>query len=301
MLKGKPIVTVVMMTRNRCAFLEKSVGSVLDQSIDNLELFLVDDASTDDTPNVLKGFAKRDKRVNLIRNEKPILVKSRNLALERAKGEYFAAIDDDDTWMPDKLEKQLTVAETASVVGCYRLSAGLENIQKHRTLVSRPIDLYQMFEDGGDFLSPSQLITKTEYARAVGGYDEQIGGARGFDFAIKIVKSFGAGIVVPKFLVLFEGAGKAKKEVRTGQGKKHYGGMLEVYNRYYHDMTYKQRKIRRAQIEFRPIYKGDLKGYEVFLGLTKLCCHDAPKFWFSRRMVGIATRRFFQYLSRKKR
>ena len=97
-----------MPTFNAGKFLADSIESILSQTYANLELLITDDCSTDNTIDILKDFAKRDKRVKvkyLKSNVGPAI--ARNRSIERAKGRYIAFCDCDDRWMPDKLERQI--------------------------------------------------------------------------------------------------------------------------------------------------------------------------------------------------
>ncbi|HTY39744.1 MAG TPA: glycosyltransferase family 2 protein [Candidatus Paceibacterota bacterium] len=123
----KPIVSIVMPTYNRGRLIEKSVESVLKQTLKAWELIIIDDASVDDTPKVLKELAARDKRIIILRNEKNEfrqfgIMKTLNRGLETARGRYIARLDDDDWWFNErKLEKQAAFLDAHPdyvVVGC---------------------------------------------------------------------------------------------------------------------------------------------------------------------------------------
>lgn len=89
-------------------FLEETISSVINQTYQNWELLIVDDCSTDDSVEVIRGFCEKDKRVNLFVNEKNSgAAASRNLAMREATGKWIAFLDSDDLWLPEKLEKQL--------------------------------------------------------------------------------------------------------------------------------------------------------------------------------------------------
>jgi glycosyltransferase involved in cell wall biosynthesis len=91
-------------------WLRRSIESVLNQTVTDLELLLIDDGSTDRTFEVLQEYTD-DGRVSCIRQENQGYAGARNTGLEEGSGEYFAFIGQDDRWLPDKLERQLSVIE----------------------------------------------------------------------------------------------------------------------------------------------------------------------------------------------
>ncbi|WP_332872624.1 glycosyltransferase family 2 protein [Allopontixanthobacter sediminis] len=103
-----PRVSVVMAVYNGARFLREAVDSILDQTLTDFEFLIVDDASTDETPVILKQLAKRDDRIVLIRNERNLgPYPSANRALDRARGEYIARLDADDIALSDRLDRQV--------------------------------------------------------------------------------------------------------------------------------------------------------------------------------------------------
>ncbi len=103
-----PRVSVVIPTRNRERLLPLAVGSALDQSLRDLEVIVVDDASDDRTADVVAGFS--DGRVRYHRQpSRRGGSAARNAGIEAARGAFVAFLDDDDEWLPDKLERQLAL------------------------------------------------------------------------------------------------------------------------------------------------------------------------------------------------
>jgi len=97
---SEPLVSVVMATHNRHEDVARAARSVLAQEIQDLELVVVDDASTDATPGVLEALAL-DPRVRIVRNDRSLgECGARNRGLEAARGELIAFCDDDDVWLP---------------------------------------------------------------------------------------------------------------------------------------------------------------------------------------------------------
>lgn len=101
------MVSVIIPTYNREKSILKSVMSVLDQSYSDLELIIVDDGSTDDTPKIISSI--RDKRLKYIRINNSGACNARNTGISEAKGDFIAFHDSDDIWLEDKLEKQMEV------------------------------------------------------------------------------------------------------------------------------------------------------------------------------------------------
>ena len=113
----KPTVSIIIPTYDRARWLKKSIESVLNQTYQDFELIIVDDSSTDNTPEVVKSF--KDKRVRYFQQTKRFPIKSqgaaaaRNIGIKKSRGKFIAFNDDDDLWRKRKLEKQITAFEKA--------------------------------------------------------------------------------------------------------------------------------------------------------------------------------------------
>ena len=100
------LVSIIMPSYNTAAYISDSIRSIQAQTHTNWELLIVDDCSTDDSVEVIRAF--EDPRIVLLQNEKNSgAAISRNYALREAKGKWIAFLDSDDTWAPEKLEKQI--------------------------------------------------------------------------------------------------------------------------------------------------------------------------------------------------
>jgi len=107
-----PTVSVIMPCFNAGRFVADSVNAVLAQSLDDLELIVVDDASTDNSVELLSELAGKDTRVKLILHERNLgASRSRNDGLQLANGPYIAFCDADDIWKPEKLHIQITALQ----------------------------------------------------------------------------------------------------------------------------------------------------------------------------------------------
>jgi len=106
--KSSPLVSVVMPVYNAGNFLVEAVESILNQTFSNFEFIIVDDASTDNSWEILKRFSKKDKRIKLFKNKKNLGVSATaNLAISKADGQYLVRMDADDISFPHRLHEQV--------------------------------------------------------------------------------------------------------------------------------------------------------------------------------------------------
>lgn len=108
-----PVVSVVMASYNSACHIPEAIHSVLKQSLANLELIVVDDASSDASPEIVEHVSKTDNRVRLVRatrNSGPAA--ARNLGLEQARGQWIAIMDSDDLMHLERLNRLVTRGES---------------------------------------------------------------------------------------------------------------------------------------------------------------------------------------------
>ncbi|MGL4731409.1 MAG: glycosyltransferase family 2 protein [Clostridium sp.] len=102
------LVSIIMPTYNCADFIGESIKSVLYQTYKNWELIISDDCSKDNTEDIVNEFIKIDNRIKYYKlKENSGAAIARNLAVDKAKGEFIAFLDSDDLWTNDKLEKQI--------------------------------------------------------------------------------------------------------------------------------------------------------------------------------------------------
>ena len=113
----KPLVSIITPSYNTAPFIGETIESVLAQTFPEWEMIIVDDASTDNSPQIIRQYAEKDPRI------KPVFLKenkgqgpARNIATDLAQGKYLAFLDSDDIWHPEKLEKHLTFMQQTGAV-----------------------------------------------------------------------------------------------------------------------------------------------------------------------------------------
>jgi glycosyltransferase involved in cell wall biosynthesis len=95
------VLSVITGAYNVAEFLPGCIESVLSQTMSDLELMIVDDGSTDETPRIIAEYAARDPRVRAFRGPNRGVSHARNVGMRHARGRYFAILDSDDEWEPE--------------------------------------------------------------------------------------------------------------------------------------------------------------------------------------------------------
>jgi glycosyltransferase involved in cell wall biosynthesis len=133
--KSQPLLTVGMPVFNGQQFLSEAITSILTQSRTDFELLIIDDASTDNSRQIIEKFTQRDSRIRVITNSKNQgLVAARNTVLNLAAGEFIAWNDQDDISSPHRLRKQsihLQKNPDISILGSWTV---IRNESSHRPL-----------------------------------------------------------------------------------------------------------------------------------------------------------------------
>ena len=111
-MNNMPKISLIMSVYNGEDYLSEAIESVLNQTFKDFELIVINDCSTDKTPEILKSFAEKDERVKVHTNEVNLrLPSSLNKAISFAQGKYIARMDADDICLPERLEKQYQFME----------------------------------------------------------------------------------------------------------------------------------------------------------------------------------------------
>jgi glycosyltransferase involved in cell wall biosynthesis len=189
-------ISVVIPTYNRAHTLRRALDSVLAQTWPPSEILVVDDGSTDGTPDLLKSYGDRGVRVIKTRNQG--VSHARNRGVEACTGDWIAFLDSDDEWLPQKLEKQLEVISATPQIS---LIHG-EEIWIRRGVRVNPMNKHQ--KKGGDVfpdavrlccISPSTALIRKELFVEKGGFREDFPVCEDYDLWLKITAHHRVGFV----------------------------------------------------------------------------------------------------------
>jgi len=113
------LISVLLPTRNRAKLLARAIRSIQKQSWSTLEILILDDASSDATPELLERLADQDSRIRILRrNESKGLADGLNALIDMSRGRWLARMDDDDVSRPCRLEHQLAYIEANQIDVC---------------------------------------------------------------------------------------------------------------------------------------------------------------------------------------
>ncbi len=212
-------VSVIIPTHNRAGLLPRAARSVLNQTFRELELIIVDDASTDETEQVVA--ALNDPRVRYIRHDRNRgAPAARNTGIEAAHGKYVAFQDSDDEWLPEKLEKQMEVfkpGSDADVVYCRML---LERAGSTITIPGPEITVVQgdVLSQllAGNFVSTQTLLLRRECLEKVGGFDTRLPRFQDWELVIRLAEAYRFRFVNETLVRAYETPGNISSDDAAG-------------------------------------------------------------------------------------
>ena len=235
-------VTVIIPTHNRAELLKRAVQSVLEQTEDNLEIVVVDDASGDETQEYLKNLTTDHEHVKSIRNETSRgAAVSRNIAIRHASGEYVTGLDDDDYWRRTRIERLMEEFEEGYAAVCSydkMVMNGREVTWKKPTMITLDDLLY--YNQVGN-----QVLTKKEYLETVGGYDEDLPSAQDYDLWIRLVQQFGPIRTVPSPLQVVN-MEEDRERISTDESK--MAGYRRCFEKHEKWMSPKHKKYQKYRL-----------------------------------------------------
>ena len=216
-----PELSVLLAVRDDERYVREAVESILRQTLRDLELIVIDDASTDDTPRVLERVS--DPRLRVLRNEDRLgLAASLNRGLDEAQGRFVARLDSDDVALPHRLEQQVEAIEDKAVVGSAirDLDEQGRRGRLHRMPVgARALRWHALFSS--PFFHPTVLVDRD----ALGDlrYDTSFEESEDYDLWTRLLATGAEGGNLPEALVL--------KRVHAGQASLHRSDVQRSFQR----------------------------------------------------------------------
>lgn len=190
----KPKVSVIMSVYNGSNFLDQAIDHVLKQTFSDFEFIIVDDKSTDNSPETITAWMIKDSRIKIIKNDQNIgLTKSLNNAIRESGGEYIARIDVDDICYPERIANQvafLDVHQGYALVGSWaEIIDYKNNILRVVKYPTECVDLKKDLIKYNPFFHSSIMIRKS-VLDDVGLYNENFKFAQDYELYFRIAKKY---------------------------------------------------------------------------------------------------------------
>lgn len=238
-----PLVSAIITTHNRADLLPRALKSVIAQTYSPLEIIVVDDASTDNTEEVIRDFQK-DHDIRYIKNKTSQgPARTRNIGIEAASGKFIAGLDDDDKWHRER------IAEMVSAYSDDYSFVTSDTIMKFpngeaRWRKKKVIDLSTLLYTNQ---VGNQILVRRDRILDVGGFDTEMTSVEDYDLWVRLCIAYGPVRNVQQSLQTIY-IDHQKERVTDRE----FIGYLEFYNKHKDRMNRAQRKyqlfnIRRSQ------------------------------------------------------
>ena len=279
---GELISAVITTYKREPAIVVRAVNSILKQTYKDIEVITVDDSPSDyelrdSVKNAVLGLNADypDIEISYIPHEKNMgACVARNTAMDAAKGKYIAFLDDDDEWMPEKLEKQMRVMESSDAAlvycGCTILNDDTGRsydgyVEYYRGSVFKRL-LFKNFID-----STSIPLIKLECLREIGGFDPLMQSSQDYDVWLRLADKYPVECVQEPLVIYHEHSG----ERITNNPAKKIAGLERINKKNKEYIDPDPVLWRQRHIAITPYYamKGDKK---KAMKVWRECCKRCP-------------------------
>ena len=173
-MKNTPCISVLTIVYNGERYIEEAIDSILNQTYKEFEYIIVDNNSTDKTPEILESYAKKDKRIKIISEKRQGIRYARNTGLNFSRGKWIAVLDSDDIAMPDRIKLQLDYAEKNPGVvligsGCIMIDEFGKHMKTYNYPAAHDLLVKHLENHQAFFPHSSAFVNKVKVGK-VGGY-----------------------------------------------------------------------------------------------------------------------------------
>lgn len=190
MSQENPKISVLVPVYNCDRYLSAAIDSILNQTFIDFELLLMDDGSTDRSPEIMKAYAEKDRRIRVFSNPNQGIAKTLNALLREAKSDIVARMDGDDISFPDRFAKQFDFLQQHPEVVC--IAASFDVIDEKSRLINHcevptsDREIQDLLLRGISLMIHPCAMYRKSVVVELGGYDETMVAASDLDLWLRL-------------------------------------------------------------------------------------------------------------------
>ncbi len=186
-----PKVSIIISTFNRSSLLKQAIQSVYSQTFQDWELIIVDDGSTDETKKMIHDYANLDSRIIPVSQSNKGISASRAKGIEFVTGQYIASLDDDDVYVPQKIEAQFDYLEKNPSVGL--VYSYVNMVDENKTILLQwPVTPAQTFFEllHDNTIPTNSCLIRKECFERLGSFRKDFKGSDDYEMWLRISKHY---------------------------------------------------------------------------------------------------------------
>jgi glycosyltransferase involved in cell wall biosynthesis len=190
-----PLVSVIIPTYNRAQMLREALDSVRRQTVQDVEIVVIDDGSSDDTAEVVQSYGPT---VVLLRQTHQGVAAARNLGIQRSRASLVAFLDSDDLWLPKKLERQLGYLQANPHVGLVYTrmwSYHIDDVSRRRLEPRSVARSFQELLNGPNSVTTSTVVVRRRCLEAVGLFNPTLPAVEDHELWLRVAQRFALGFM----------------------------------------------------------------------------------------------------------
>lgn len=242
------MISVVIPTHNRAELLPRAINSVLNQTYEDIEIIIVSDGSTDNTSAIVSSYKQKDSRIKYIE----LMPGSgsnvaRNTGIKASSGEYIAFLDDDDEWMPNKIEKQAQILDNDEQVGLVYTGVRIVYVNEHveyNSLSRKEGDLRKEILFDNCIGTTSTVIFRKCLIEKSGYFDEKLKALQDYDLWIRICQLCNVAVVPEELINYYNYTGTMQISSSTNKYIEAFATINSKYQRYFEMLSEEEKNIK---------------------------------------------------------
>ncbi len=255
----KPQISVVIPVYNREQTIERAIDSVLAQERLPEEIIVVDDGSTDNTPEILNAYHTK---IQVVRQSNKGVSAARNRGVELARGKWIAFLDSDDEWLPDKLQKQMTYLEQHPntrilqtderwIRNNMRVNPGKKYFKKSGNIFKNCLKTC--------IVGPSTVICERSLLKEKGGFDENLPVCEDYDLWLRIAAKHPIPLIKQTLIIKYGGHPDQLSLSTPGMDRFRVQSLEKILKKEPLSMTQRSELLEELILKLSYLYEGAVR------------------------------------------